>query len=242
MANSPASTTTATPRRQKEIHEVRFVAYPKLLFTWPLLLAGFFFWPLAGMGVDPEWLGWAYLWITMIVVMTLGVDVDRNQAAFWVILVFGIWILGLWLRDVPGITVFGDIYKWFGGLDLKYDRSLGLALSLILAVPFAVMLGWARLNDYWRITHNEFEHYSFGRADDTLGRGAKQIRTTFPDVLELLLGGAGTLIVYSANGNQELRRIPHVMFLPMVRARLNKILERIAITESNAAEEEEGQV
>ena len=44
--------------------------------------------------------------------------------------------------------------------------------------------------------------------DDSLGRGAKTIRSSFPDVLELVLGIAGTLIVYNATGTKELRRIP----------------------------------
>jgi len=36
--------------------------------------------------------------------------------------------------------------------------------------------------------------------NDSLGRGAKTIRSDFPDVFELLLGLAGTLIVYNASG------------------------------------------
>jgi len=95
------------------------------------------------------------------------------------------------------------------------------------------------INDRWRITHNEFEHYSFGRTDESLGRGAKTIRTTFPDVLEFLLGLAGTLIVYNASGTRELRRIPHVMFLPLVRRRLNQVLESTQVTPSGAADEED---
>jgi fatty acid desaturase len=101
------------------------------------------------------------------------------------------------------------------------------------------MLAWARINDKWRITHNEFEHYSFGKMDDSLGRGAKTIRTSFPDVFELVLGLAGTLIVYNATGTKELRRVPHVMLLPFVRRRLNRILERTAITAAAMEEEEE---
>ena len=38
---------------------------------------------------------------------------------------------------------------------------------------------------------------------------------------------------------KELRRIPHVMFLPFVRKRLNKILERTAVTAAQMEEEEE---
>lgn len=257
------------------IHEVRFTTYPKLLFIWPVLFAGFVFWPLGGppartapsapavsasqpssapatatasesvpkpasrANARLEVLAWIYVWLLVFVFLTLGVDVDRNQAAFWVLLVAAIWVLGLWLRDTKGFTLFGEIYRWFANLDIQYNRNTGLAISILMLVPFVLMILWARLNDHWRITHNEFEHYSFGKMDDSLGRGAKTIRSSFPDVFELLLGLAGTLIVYNASGNKELRRIPHVMFLPFVRKKLNRILERTAITAGEMEDSEE---
>lgn len=238
MASDPTPTAVA---RADVPHQVTFVSYPKLLFTWPLILAGFVMYPLAG-ALHPDLLstlGWIYIIIAVLVTMTLGVDVHRNQAAFWVILAFAIWILGLWLQDVKGITVFGNIYRFFKSLNVQYDRGFGLALSIILGVPFLIMLLWARFNDRWRITHNEFEHHSFGRMDDSLGRGAKSIRCEFPDVFELILGMAGTLIVYNATGQKELRRIPHVMFLPLVRSKLTKILETTSVTTAAATDEED---
>ncbi len=228
----------------KEVHDVVFVTYPKLLFIWPVILAGFIFWPLAGW-ISPEapnaceTLGWIYILLTGLVLLTLGVDVDRNQAVFWVVLIAALWIGGRWLADVKGFTLFGNIYRWFASLDVQYHRNYGLALSIVMLVPYLLMIGWAYINNKWRITHNEFEHYSFGKMDDSLGRGAKTIRTSFPDVLELLLGLAGTLIIYNATGTKELRRIPHVMFLPFIRKRLNKILERTAITAAEMEEEED---
>jgi hypothetical protein len=144
------------------------------------------------------------------------------------------------LTDAKSIPVFGTILNWFDSLNVQYNRSFGLALSIILSIPFVLLLGWSHLNDRWRITHNEFEHYSFGRMDDSLGRGAKTIRSEFPDVFEFLLGGAGTLIVYNATGTQELRRIPHVLMLPRVRKKLAKILEYTAVTGTTTEEEEEG--
>ena len=271
----------------KQTHEVVFVTYPKLLFVWPLILAGLVFYPFAAPHhpisatvaayeaaqaeqsatspaadeagdestastaaappalVDPflsnrlEGLGWAYIWIAIVVLLTLGIDIGRNQAAFWLVLVAAVWVLGLWLQDTKGFTVFGDIYRWFAGLDVQYNRAFGLTLSIIMLVPYLIMIGWAYINDRWRITHNEFEHYAFGKMDDSLGRGAKTIRTSFPDVLELLLGMAGTLNVYNATGNKELRSIPHVMFLPFIRKRLNKILESTSVTAAQMEEEEE---
>lgn len=290
-ADQAVPTTEPAPRkgskrkRVKEVHEVRFVTYPKLLFIWPLILAGLVFYPFGkphhpksavvaaydvAMAAEPaeaapadeatasapadaaptkpadpfvarrlEVLGWIYVWVAALVLLTLGVNVDRNQAAFWLIFVGLIWVLGLWLQDSKGFTFFGDVYRWFAGLNVQYDRNLGLALSILMLLPYLLMIGWAYINNRWRITHNEFEHYSFGKMDDSLGRGAKSIRTAFPDVFELLLGLAGTLIVYNATGTKELRRIPHVMFLPFVRQRLNLILERTAITAAQMEEEED---
>ncbi len=285
MSTNPASNPAgpAATHRNAHVHEIRFVSYPKLLFIWPMIVAGFLFYFVAGFakpslatpegmsqalrdtaaridaasgggdsvaadGLKPEsashsslleTLGWIYIFITLLVLLTLGVDVDRNQAVFWVVLFGLFWILGLWLRDVKGITVFGNIYNWFDGLNVQYNRNLGISLSIVMLVPYLLMIFWARLNSQWRITHNEFEHYSFGKMDDSLGRGAKTIRSTFPDVFEMLLGMAGTLIVYNASGQQELRRIPQVLFLPVVRAKLNKILERTAITTHTGADDEE---
>ncbi|TWT42053.1 hypothetical protein RAS1_31800 [Phycisphaerae bacterium RAS1] len=270
---APAAPPAAAPAKpRKEFHEVNFVTYPKLLFTWPLILMGFLLWPLSSPDVTPpaetpavaspttaaapaespaaarpapvhsdrqEVLAWIYVWTAIIVLMTLGVDLDRNAFVFWLILVALIGVGGLWLRERHGFTLLGDIYKWFAHLDLQYSRKFGLTISIQLSVPFAIMSAWAHFNDKWRITHNEFEHYSFGRSDDTLGRGAKSIRTSFPDVLEFLLGLAGTLVVSNASGTRELRRIPHVMFLPMVRKRLNSILERTAVTTTSEDDEEE---
>jgi hypothetical protein len=266
-APTPAPAQTEPRRFEHGRHEVNFVTYPKLLFIWPLILAGFIFWPLGkpanssagtvpvvvshGQVVAPtsattaaisphlHTLGWAYLWIAVLVILTMGVDIDRNHAAFWVLLVVAVYILGLWLRDVRHFTLFGDIYRWFAALDVQYDRALGLVLSILLLIPYLIMLIWGRFNDRWRITHNEFEHFSFGRLDDSLGRGAKTIRSSYPDMFELLLGFAGTLVVYNASGTRELRRIPHVMCLPFVRKRLNRILETTSVTATQSEEEEE---
>lgn len=255
---------------KSHVHEVTFVTYPKLLFIWPLLIAGVLFFypakwaepttttatpaaevqPAVDSDVAPapgrpnystrlETLGWIYLFILFLVILTLGVDVDRNQAVFWVVVILLIWIGGRYLAEVKGFTLLGNIYNWFDRMDVQYDRALGLATSIVLLVPYLLMIGWSYLNDRWRISHNEFEHYAFGKMDDSLGRGAKTIRTSYPDVLEMILGMAGTLIVYNATGTKELRRIPHVLFLPWVRGRLNIILERTAITAELTEEEED---
>jgi len=208
------------------------------MFVWPVIAAGLLFWLFPWEAAQP-YLGWAYLLIWTFVVLTLGVDVGRDQAAFWVVLLLLIGAGGALINAWFQIPVLGQIYGFFGGLGVRYDRGLGLGMSVVLLIPFIIMIVWARFNDRWRITHNEFEHYRFGRATESLGRGAKTIRIEYPDVFEMVLGLAGTLIVYSATGRQELRRIPHVLFLPFVRAKLNLVLEKMAVTGLDSLEEEE---
>ncbi|MBI1372430.1 MAG: hypothetical protein GC159_06675 [Phycisphaera sp.] len=212
------------PRKDREA--VTFYTYPKLLFTWPLIVAG----PLLYFLPQIPLIGWTYLLIMLAVIMTISVDVERNYAFVWVVIAGLLFFAGRWLSDAYDIMVFKAMYDFFDGLNAHYDRGFGMALSILLAIPFAIMMVWVRINHRWRISHNEFEHYAFGRADDSLARGAKRVRTTYPDLLEFLMCGAGTLIVYSATGRQELRRIPHVPLLFLVRRRINRLLEFTAVT------------
>ena len=265
---------SAHPPHGKPVHQVAFTAHPKLLYAWPLILAGFLFWwpgqapetatpaasppaaaqpagtnattgqpaavPARPFSQQLEYLGWAYIWIALIVVLALGIDLGRNQALVLVLFIAFVWVLGLLLRDRYHFTLFGDIYRWFAERNVQYDRNLALSLSILLLIPYLFMLIWARLNDRWRITHNEFEHYSLGRSSDSLGRGAKAIRSEFPDFFEAVLGlGAGTLIVSDASGTRELRRIPNVVLLPIVRRKLDRILERTAVTAGQIDDEED---
>jgi len=236
---------------------VNFYSYPKLLFAWPLIAIGVIFWFIGGSDASAytrEVLGWIYILTALLVVLTIGVDIERNYAFVWLVIGLLFFFLGRWLADAKGITVFGDVYRFFDQREVRYDRGFGLSISVLLAVPYLVMLLWARIQHRWRITYNEFEHYSWGRADDSLARGAKRVRSSYPDLLELLLAGAGTLVVYSATGRSELRRIPHVPLLPLLRWRINKILETTQVTtaddsyqrsieeEEAAQEEAEGSV
>ena len=198
--------------------------------------------PMVAVSGAHEVLGWIYLIALFLVLLTVSVDVERNYTVFWVVALIAIW-LALWLLHEKDIPVFAHVYRFFADMNVSYDRAMGLALSIFLAFPYLVMLVWAQLNSKWRITYNEFEHYSWGRADDSLARGAKRVRTTYPDLLEFLMGlGAGTLIVYSATGRSELKRIHNIPLLVLKRKRIDEILEKTMVTTEQtqaAAEAEE---
>lgn len=225
-------------------HAVTFYAYPKLIFAWPIIVLGVAFWMVcwipgvmpAADAADPytaslELLGWLHLLALVLVILTIAVDVERNYAFVWSIIFLLVFFGGKWLASATDIQIFGALYDFLADMDIQYSKGAGLALSVFLGIPFLVMLVWSRINHKWRITHNEFEHYSWGRSDDSLARGAKRFRSTYPDLLEFILGlGAGTLIVYSATGRTELRRIHNVPMLPMLRKKIDHLLEYTAVT------------
>lgn len=218
-------------------HEVVFHTYPKLLFIWPIIAAGFlFYFPAGWAWVNNESLGWVYLLTCVIVILTIGVDIERNHAVFWAAAFGMFFFLGLWLSEKSGFTLFGNIFNFFEDQEVAYNPGFGLSVSILLLIPYLTMIAWARMQHRWRITHNEFEHYAWGRADDSLARGAKRVRSTYPDLLELLICGSGTLIVYSATGRSELRRIPHVPMIFWVRKRINHLLEATAVTTQSDAD------
>ena len=221
-------------------HEVTFYTYPKFLFCWPLIVMGFVLGGVDYWGwADAETLAWVWGITLLIVLVTVGFDLNRNYTIFWLVLIAGIWILIVWLRDVKGVTIFSHIYNFFADLNPSYSRSLGIIISIVILVLFVVMWLWTRLNSKWRITHNEFEHYQFGRMDDSLARGAKRIRSSYPDFFELLLCLAGDLIIFDSTGRRELRRIQHVPLLPLVKKRINYILSATAVTAGEMEDEME---
>ena len=221
-------------------HEVVFYTYPKLLFAWPLILAGYALWMIDRWEwISPEALGWIWGIVLMATVLTIGVDIGRNAMAFWVVLIVALWFLGLWLSEKQYVTVFGDIYRFFAGLDASYSRGLGLTVSIWLSIAYIVMLIWSRINDKWRFTHNEFEHRAFGKVDWSAARAAKTVRTSYPDLLEALFCLAGDLIIYDARGSRVIRTIPHVPLLPLLRRRINVIIEFTAVTTAQLEDEED---
>lgn len=229
-APSPAVAAVNAARRDPTPHEVIFVSYSSAIYMWPLVVIGFLNWSLFGMGVSPEVLGWSYIGVLVLVLTTYAFDLNRNKAAFLVVSLSALGLLGAYLKDVHHITIIGNIYRWFDDLDVSYNAPLGIALSIFTGIPLLVSIGYSQINDRWRFTHNELEHHSFGRSDESVGRGSKMIRIEYPDVLEFLLAFSGTIVIFDSTGEHELRRIPNVVCMPFRKRKLDKILERKEIT------------
>lgn len=228
--------------KPRKLPKVSLFTYPKFFFVWPIIFSPLALMVLESAGMTPQQLGWIYAGIVALVALTLGIDLDRNTSFFW-----GLFLLTI----VLSIKVIAFEWGWslsewalqsLQQLNVSYNPGLAWAISVLVGIPYIAMLVWTRIQDRWKITPYEFEHFSFGVVDQSLARGAKMVRTSYPDFLEVLFGLSGTLHVYSSNGDKELVKIQHIPFLPFAKARIARVLdfarmkqETFAVGEDEAA-------
>jgi len=212
--------------------EVVFHTYPKLIFAWPIIVAGFLLGALSLISwVDQEVLAWIWAVTLVVTFLAVGIDQNRNATAIWIAIVAVLWLLGIWLRDAKGITVFGDLFRFFADLDPVYPRPLSFAISIFITVPYAIIFAWVHCKDKWRFTQNAFEHRTWGKVDWSAARTTETVRCSYPDLLEAVLCLAGDLVIYDASGSKVIRRICHVPLLPLVRRRIAGTLPPTTVTD-----------
>lgn len=236
-------------KSSKTMESVIIYSYPQFVFAWPVIVFGFIFAAIQGMG----WVGetgqsaiaWTYIAIVCLVMLAMGVDLGRNSSIFCLVLFLGGWFGILWLQAAHGITFFERISAFVRDLQPNISATAMVAVSIILSIIYVMMHVMAFFNDRWRITHNEIEHRSFGHKEDATGRGAKRVLARYPDVLELLICFSGTIEVYSSLGTQKLVTIRNVPLLPLRMKKISRILETTsvegAISEEEEQEEADGQ-
>ncbi len=215
-------------------------SYPPFLFSWPLIVFGLLLAGLQSLGwLGPNVVAWTYIVILGLVMVAMGVDLGRNSSIFCLALFVGLWFFILWLQAAKNVMFFSDLKHFIDGLKLEIAPVTMVVISVLLAIIYLIMGVMAFFNDRWRLTHNEIEHRTFGHKDIALGRGAKGVTASYPDVLELLICFAGTLHVNSASGGKELLAIKNVPFLFFRYKKISHILETTSVTPGMMEEEEE---
>lgn len=240
-APAPAETPKPGARRPSEM---RFGAYPLFALFWPLALGG----ELCALlqGWRPEWAeSLAWVWITMLLtcMVASGFDVRRNLAIGWILFVAVCWIGGLYLREAKDFPILGHLREALAGLDATLSTGFMHAVSILVTLGLAGVWLNVWINHRWRITHNEMHLFRRGEMEDAITRGAKRIVVEFPDVFELLLLGAGHVIVRDSKGKEEIRRIPRVPWMVFRRKQLDAIAEVWAVSGTSDAvleDEDEG--
>ena len=226
--------------KKKLASSITLHSFPKLVFTWPLILLGFIFYALQSVGWGSEILyGWIYLSVLGIVMMTVAIDMGRNLVIFCLVLGSLIWVGVLYLQDAKGWMIFGVFADYIGQLEPVLSADAYLVSAIVLLILYFIMLVMVALDHRWRITYNEIEHYSFGRRDTGVARGAKTAVAGYSDVLEVLLGLSGSLKIFDSRGEKVILEIENILFLPFRMKTISRILEATSITSAMAEEEGE---
>ena len=213
-------------------------SYWKFVFTWPIIVLGYLFFFFDKWGwASPEALFWVWGILLIIVLVTIGVDLGRNMTVFWIVLITLFWVSIMYLKQVLGWTVFTSIHHYITSLGDKYPAKGALFISIVLTVIYLVMLVWVRLNQTWKFTNNEFEHFQFGRSDDSLSRGTKKVKVIYNDFFEFLLCLSGTIIISNSTGSRDLRVIENVPLAPLHWRKINRMLESTAVTATTEDDE-----
>ena len=239
-AASPAAKQTADKAGLKKPGGERIVlySYPPLIYIWPLIALGFLFWFTCGVTAAPHTAeAWIYVITLVVVLLTMGIDVNRNMAVFWVIVIAALSFCMLWLQDAKDIRVFSQIGQFLKQINPKYSPEFGMITSIFLSAIYAIVIIGARVNDKWVFTQNEIEHYVMFRGSSSLGRGAKGVSASYRDFFELVVLLAGDVEVRTAQGNRVLARMKNVPFLALKMRKIDRILASYSVTPGVADEE-----
>ncbi len=233
-AASPSKALARKPRRNPS--QIVFYSYPKFLYAWPLIFVSVML-PLLGELVSGTAGGWIMVITLLTVLMAMGFDLSRNLTISWGVTIIASVFCILWLKDAKNVSFFSDIGAYLATRNPVISSDWQYVFALFGGILYVIMYINAHINQRWRISHNEIEHFAMLSKDDSLGRGAKRIITSYPDFLELLLCGAGTIQIYSAQGGVLLRSIPNVPWLFFRSAAISRILESTEVSASSGEED-----
>jgi hypothetical protein len=240
---SPGAADAGAAKRAPRIHELRFGSYPLFTLFWPLIAVGELC--AAMLHWNEAWqvpLTWVYLTTLLTCMVAVGFDVRRNLAIGWALFVGLLWIGGLYLRDALDLPVLGHLYDFFAGIDARVEPGFMHAMSVLIGIGLVGVFLNVLINHRWRITPNELHLVRRGEMEDAITRGAKRLSVEYPDVFEMLLLGAGHIVVRDSRGKEEIRRIPRVPLLLFREKQLDQIAEAWAVVHADggAVEDDEG--
>ncbi len=212
--------------------KVYFTSFSTLMYLWPIMVVGILGvflrdWNL----VSSPTLGWIWITVTLIVILCVGSDTDRNKTIVLLLVVGLFWLGGLLLEAKQGIPILSHIYDYFAGLNVQFEPGTAKVFSLVTLIVLFCVVAIAWFDGRYEITTREITHKRVFRTSDSLPRAAKRVKRDWRDLTEVFLGlGAGDLIVLDSNRNIEMR-IPNIPFLWFFRQDVDHILEVLATTE-----------
>jgi hypothetical protein len=201
-------------------------SHTNLIFLWPVPIAAAVLVYLSGTGVSAEWIGWMWVIVGLVSLLTVA---DKLNFAEGASIVAAFVILGLIAQVVElkyELPVISEVWKFISKNDVKGDvgtmRVAGILLVLLIglySVPRSVMVGRYRISsrrvDHRKVIFLESDGIVVDKSTPSL---------EIPNVFRFFLGfGAGSLVFKS--GDHEVLRIDNIPGLWFVYPTIENIFD-----------------
>ncbi|MDD5026192.1 MAG: hypothetical protein PHH13_02325 [Candidatus Peribacteraceae bacterium] len=210
---------------------ITFYHYPKMLYMWPLIVAGVLFWVLyfaLGPKADTP-LGWLYQSILIIVVVTLGIDL-RFRHMLVCLVVAMLLIVSLVTLNLAGVDIYTGPFSVLKLCKPYFDAGGAFFTSIILAILYVLMYVWVHFFRKVKISEGIVTVSIYGESDITFLADSRVINVDFPDVLKRLLGpDAGTVTITDTKSGRSVT-LQNIPFLSSLKKRIQHLLIMKVIT------------
>ena len=207
---------------------ITIVPRGKAQFLWPWI-ASCFIWFFFHGYMAPERVWFIHHAIVLFVVLTLIFDLDLIEGIV-LGLVIGILSLGIVVANLKGWPWFSDIANWIMNIKLQSFCASGqLRIGIFLLGCFLFDWAHSHVKERWYFTRNAIERRRFGRTTEPILQEDLRYSREYPDGMEVLLGGSGTIFLKDTNGNVKFR-LENIPMLTVKGRVLDRFIRDIGIT------------
>lgn len=232
---NPPPPLQAEHRRPATPQRVFLVAYPKVVFLYPTLIASLIagVWMLIrpGQTTDSFVVSAVFLGVLSLNLLVFSFDFPRETslvvAASAVALILGLLLIfRTWGGILPEVTRILQAYHPHA------NATFYFTISAVLGIIYACV-GINTRFDYWEVTPNELLHH-YGVMSDLKRFSAPNMRIDkeINDVFENLLLGSGRLILHPHNESRAIV-LDNVMMINQKEAKLTKMLGALKVQVAN---------
>ncbi len=188
---------------------VNFTAYPNFVVVWPIIVLGVLFSLMYNLMPDhyPERLA-STLWLLSLfaVMIALGFDFDSSETAFIVMAAIMLLLALQLIAFEWDLPVFSWIAHNLRMLEVRVSSTMMLVVSILLGLPYLLMLLFCRMNNHWTVVPGKLIHKTFGKSEEEIPiNSTKTVNYHFYDMtMRWLCFGAGHLIVATDKGEKKI--------------------------------------
>jgi hypothetical protein len=184
-------------KKVKPVTEVYLRSYPKIIFTYPLLITSFILWILQLLYPTPVPL-FGQIWLVVAFVNFFIMAFDFSSAKFFVlVMVVVVVILLVVFLVLPNM----ELPEVTAAFDVGLTKEFYLVFTLILLIILGFVLLGSRF-DYWKVERNEIYHKAglFSSAERVPTKSLR-IKKEIPDVFEFFALRAGSITLMPGHGD-----------------------------------------